>query len=384
MGAAAFIMAQLIGIPYREVVIAATIPALLYFFALIVDIDLESGRLGISSLDSREIPSVWTTLRNGWPHLISPAVLLYLLVIAGRSPMRAGLYSVGAMLAVTLIKRSTRWNIKQLLEGLEAGAQSAVPVALATAGAGIVIASLSLTGLGLRMSGLLVDAAGGNLFVLLLMTMGASIVLGLGLPTVAAYLILAVTIAPALIQLDVPPLGAHMFIFYFGVMSASTPPVALAAFAASGIAGSDPMRTAFTSVRLGWIAFIVPFLFIYEPVLLADGRGLAIGLAVGSALLAVISVVAAAQGHLFTRVPLVQRVALVVGGLLLLVPGVVGDAPGYAILAVIAALNFRVRRAENKARKQARRQAPKPAGEQVDGETAPDLHSDVRGPTRDA
>lgn len=346
MGAAAFIMAQFIGVPYREVVIAATIPALLYFWALLVDIDLEAGRLNITSLDREELPSIARTLRDGWPHLISPVYLVYLLVIAGRSPLRAGLYAVAAMLVVTQLKRSTRWSLKVLLEGFEAGARSAVPVALATASAGVVIASLSMTGLGLRLSGLLVDASGGNLFVLLLMTMVASIVLGLGLPTVAAYLILAVTIAPALIALDVPPMAAHLFIFYFGVMSASTPPVALAAFAASGIAGSDPMRTAFTSVRLGWIAFIVPFLFVYEPVLLADGGALAITLAVISAFIAVVAVVSAAQGHLFTSMSVTARIASLAGGIALLIPGVVGDLPGYIIVIAVAALNLRQRRQE--------------------------------------
>ena len=344
MGAAAFIMAQLIGEPYRLVVIAATIPAVLYFWALIVDIDLEAGRLNMASLDSSEMPSIGKTLWNGWPHLVSPAYLVYSLVIAGRSPMFSGLWSVVVMLVVTLVKRSTRWNPKVLLEGFEAGARSAVSVALATAAAGVVIASLNLTGLGLRLSGLLVDASGGNLFILLLMTMVACIILGLGLPTVAAYLILAVTIAPALIALDVAPIAAHLFIFYYGVMSASTPPVALAAFAASGIAGSDPMRTAFTSVRLGWIAFIIPFLFVYEPVLLASGDVLSITFAVVSALIAVVAVVSAAQGHLFTTLSLPFRAANLVGGLLLLVPGVLGDAPGYVIVVVVAAINYLARR----------------------------------------
>lgn len=343
MGAAAFIMATLIGVPYREIVVAATIPALLYFWALIVDIDLEAGRLGITKMDRSDIPPILRTLRDGWPHLISPVYLVYLLVVVGRSPLRAGLYATVTMLLVTLVKRTTRWSVTQLLEGFAAGANSAVNVALATASAGVVIASLSMTGLGLRLSALLVDASGGNLLVLLLMTMVASIILGLGLPTVAAYLILAVTIAPALVMLGVPALGAHMFIFYFGVMSASTPPVALAAFAAAGIAGADPMRTAFTSVRLGWIAFIVPFLFVYEPVLLGAAALGPVLLAAASAFVAVVAVVSAAQGYLFTKLPMAHRAINLVAGLAMLVPGAAGDIPGVIVFAVIVALNLRRR-----------------------------------------
>lgn len=354
MGAAAFILAQLIGRPYREVVIAAIVPALLYFWALLVDIDLESGRLGISRLEEDELPRLVPVLKDGWPHLISPAVLLYLLVVAGRSPMRAGLWAIGTMLLVTLVKRSTRWTPRDLFDGLAAGAQTAVTVALATAAAGVVIAALNLTGLGLRLSGLLVGAAGGNLLVLLLMTTLASIVLGMGLPTVAAYLILAVTVAPALIALEVPPLSAHMFIFYFGVMSASTPPVALAAFTAAGIAGSDPMRTAFTSVRLGWVGLLVPFLFVYQPVLLMQGETVEVALAVVSALVAVVAVVSAAQGHLLTRISLVERVVMAVGGLFLLVPGVAGDAIGYVLVVAVALHNLRLRRSEKRERRLAR------------------------------
>lgn len=343
MGAAAFIMATLIGVPYREIVIAATIPALLYFWALIVDIDLEAGRIGIKRMDRSDIPPIFKTLRDGWPHLISPTYLVYLLVVVGRSPLRAGLYATITMLLVTLVKRTTRWGMKELLDGFGAGANSAVNVALATASAGVVIASLSMTGLGLRLSALLVDASGGNLFLLLLMTMVACIVLGLGLPTVAAYLILAVTIAPALVMLGVPAIGAHMFIFYFGVMSASTPPVALAAFAASGIAGSDPMRTALTSVRLGWVAFIVPFLFVYEPVLLASGALGTVLLAAGSAFIAVVAVVSAAQGYLFTKLPVVHRAINLMAGLSMLVPGASGDIFGAIVFSVIVAINLRRR-----------------------------------------
>ncbi len=350
MGAAAFIMATLIGVPYREVVIAAAIPAALYFWALLVDIDLESARLGMTRLDQGEIPSLRRTLLQGWPHLISPTYLVYLLVVAGRSPLRSGLYATIALLLVTLVKRSTRWDPRTLLDGFAAGANSAVTVALATASAGVVIASLSMTGLGLRLSGLLVDASGGNLFVLLLMTMVASIILGLGLPTVAAYLILAVTIAPALIMLDVPPIAAHMFIFYYGVMSASTPPVALAAYAAAGIAGSDPMRTALTSVRLGWIAFIVPFLFVYAPALLASGTGPEIALASATALAGVVAVVASTQGFLVTRLSVPFRLVSLVSGLALLVPGAFGDAPGAIGVAVVVLLNLRQRLRENRER----------------------------------
>lgn len=348
MGASAFIMAQLIGVPYREVVIAAIIPAALYFWAVLVSVDFEAGRLGMAGLGSRELPSPWRTLREGWPHLVSPMVLIYLLVIEGRSPMLAGLYSVAAMLLVTLAKRSTRWSFREFLEGLESGAQTAVPVALATASAGVVIASLSLTGLGLRISGLLVDAAGGSLFVLLLMTMVSCIILGMGLPTVAAYLILAITIAPALVQLGVPPLASHLFIFYFGVISAITPPVALAAFAAAGVAGTDPMRTAFTSLRLAWIAVLVPFLFVYEPALIMEGEPATMVLAILSALIGVVAVVGAAQGYLLTRLNVGQRVAFAVGGGLLLLPGVLTDAPGYAIVMTIALVNFLARRSEGR------------------------------------
>lgn len=267
MGAGAFILATWTNIPYTRVAVAAIVPALLYYVALLMAIHFRAGRMGLRGgpMGGRE-----PILRR--LHLLLPLGFIVLLLATGRSPMRAAYWGVVTALAVWIptmgsgaVSGWTRTGIARLGEALESAGSGAVQVAAACAAAGVVVGVASLTGIGLRMSELIITVSQGNLFLALLLTALGSIVLGMGLPTTAAYVVLAALGAPALIELGVPVLAAHLFIFYFGCISNVTPPVSLAAYAASGIAGSPPLQTAWTAMVLALAGFLVPFMFVYGP-----------------------------------------------------------------------------------------------------------------------
>lgn len=292
MGAAAFLMAEIIGMPYAQVALAALIPALLYVLALMVAVRLEAGRLNLQPDTTGGLRFLWQTLRQRG-YLLLPLVSLLALMINGESPTRAAVISIVVGLLVSPWKAETRVNFMDLVAICKDTLLSTMPIVAAVAAAGTVIGILNLTGMGLMVSSLIVEIGGGNLWAVLLLTALASFVLGMGLPTSAAYLLLAVLVAPAMTRLGMPPIAAHMFIFYFGLVSAITPPVALAAYAAASIAGADVNATAFEAIRLGFVKLLVPFLFVTMPGLLLIGTTADV---VGAIVLASIATVALTTG----------------------------------------------------------------------------------------
>uniref|UniRef100_UPI000740495D TRAP transporter permease n=1 Tax=Shouchella shacheensis TaxID=1649580 RepID=UPI000740495D len=333
MGAAAFIIASYLGMPYIDVVVAAIIPAVLYYLCLYVQVDLRAKRNHLHGLPKSELPVLWTVLKNGFLFFIPLFIIIFMLV-SGFSPMRAGLFAIVAVIVVAMVKASTRLSPKQLIKALDLGARASLETAVACAAAGVIIGIISLSGIGLTFSSMIIQFAGGSLLLTLFLTMVTSIVLGMGLPTVAAYIVQVPLTIPALIELGVAPLAAHLFIFYFAIISAITPPVALAAFAAAGIAGSEPMKTGLTALRLGIAAFIVPYMFVYGPSLLLIGQPGDIVTSVATALVGILGVAAAAEGWVFRHALWYERVLLFAGSILLIQPGVWLDVLGVAMLVI--------------------------------------------------
>ena len=330
MGAGAFILATWTNIPYLEVATAAIIPAILYYVSLLAAIHFRAGRMGIEPSREASVERVLDRL-----HLLLPLVAVVVLLAMGRSPMRAAFWGVTSALIMAYLRPATRPSLPDLRLILEGAGRGAVQVAAACAAAGIVVGVASLTGIGLRMSELIITLSGGSLLIALILTAMGSIVLGMGLPTTAAYVVLAALGAPALVQLGVPLLSAHLFIFYFGCISNVTPPVSLAAFAAAGIAGSPPVRTALSAALLASAGFIVPFMFVYGPALLLDGTIPEIALSFTTAVAGVTAFAAAAIGYTRRPLPAWERVLLGAGALALVFPGLMSDGAGLLVLSVV-------------------------------------------------
>ena len=264
MGASAFIMADLLGVPYYEIAMAALLPATLYFVSLFVTADLEAARHGLKGMRRADLPSLRTTLLEGWHFLVPVAVLIYFLAIAQVSPGRAGAWATVSFVPIWLARElyaRRRINVKEVIAALDESSRSAVMIAVACAIVGIVMNVTDLTGLGLKFTSLIL----GSLIMLLALTAVAAILLGTGLPTTATYLICAILVAPALSKMGVPLLTAHLFVFYFGVVSDLTPPTAVSCYVAGAIAGESGMRVAFSATRVALPALIVPFMFVYSP-----------------------------------------------------------------------------------------------------------------------
>ena len=335
MGAGAFIMAEVTGTPYMEVMKAAIIPAILYYVALYFCIDLHSAKLNLTGIPASELPNVKEEIRR-CGHMILPLALLVYTLVSGFTALRAGFIGMVSVIVMSFFRKNTRIGFRSFFEGLISAARGAVEVACACACAGIIMGMMSLTGLGLKLSALIVAYASGRLIIALILTMLCSLVLGMGLPTVACYLMLAILVAPALVDMGVPVLAAHLFIFYFGIISTITPPVALAAYAAAGLAKSDPFKTGWTAFRLGITAFIVPYAFVYGNELMLIGTPVKIILACITAGLGVYFVASAMEGWYCKRsIGMPARIALFAAAITLLIPGVLTDVIGLAIAAAV-------------------------------------------------
>ncbi|RVU38318.1 TRAP transporter permease [Hwanghaeella grinnelliae] len=338
MGAAAFIIAEFMRVSYFTVIIAAIIPTLLYFATIYFMVDIEAEKDGIKRLDRRTLPKVWHVLKHGWHQLLTLGVLLALLGM-GYSPMMSAFWAIVALVALSFRDPLTRLSPVDLLAALESGVRAAMPVTVACGCAGIIIGSIFVSGLGLKFTNEVIGIADGNLFILLTLTGIAAIILGMGMTTTAVYITVAALIVPSLIQMDVAPMAAHMFAFYFGVVSTITPPVALASFAAAAIAGSRPMETAVESARIGIAKYLVPFAFVYNPALLFEGP---VWLTILSGILAFISLWGLSvvlEGWFRGRVPPITRAILTVLSLMALMPpleDVIPGVPGF-ILPVLGA-----------------------------------------------
>lgn len=315
MGAAAFIMSEMTGIPYITICLAALLPAILYFATLQISVHLEAVKTGLRGLSKEEVPSLRQVFIDGG-HLIVPLlVLIYLLAVMRMSPMYAAFWSIVASVVVSSLRKGTRMTPKSFFKALEMGAKGALIVVAACATAGIIIGVVTLTGLGLRFTGIILEFGAGSVILTLILTMIACYILGMGVPTTAAYIIAAVLAAPALLSLGVPLLAAHLFVFYSALLADITPPVAVASYAAAGIAGADPMRTAFTSVRIGWMKFFIPFYFVYIPALLIVGYNpLAILWTFAIVFLSVLCFSSVLQNWLFRPPSHWERIILIAAG----------------------------------------------------------------------
>ncbi len=297
MGSTAFVMATFLEIPYYEVALAAAIPALLYFIGLFLQVDAHAALQGLHGLDEKELPTVRDTLREGWYYVTAFAVLIFLLVVLQREAM-APYIATGILLLLNQISPQERWNWRKVVEFLHGTGKLLVELVVVLGGVGLIVGALSLTGLGGTLVNDLLFIAGGSVALLLLMGAATSFVLGIGMTVTAAYVFLAIILAPALIGAGLPSMAVHLFILYWAMLSFITPPVALGAFAAASIAKSPPILTGVTAMRLGSIIYFIPFVFVLEPSLVLDGDAVSIVLALGEALIGIWLLAGAIQGFL--------------------------------------------------------------------------------------
>jgi TRAP transporter 4TM/12TM fusion protein len=297
MGAGAFIMAELLGIPYAAVIVAAALPALLYYLGLYCMVDLYAVREGLQGLPREGLGRPLQVLKEGWHLLLPVVILLYQLIIMGSSMGRAGLISLASIIIVSWFRKKTRLGFYRIIDAIRDGALSTVGIAAICGGAGIIVGVVSITGLGIKFGSAVLALSGGYLFIVLLLTAAICMVLGMGLPTTASYIIAASVGVPALIKLGVTPLAAHMFVFYFACISAITPPVCVAVYTACGFSKTDVWTTGWIATRLGIAAYVAPFIFVYHPVLLMEGSAFDI---IYQAIMACIGIAAVAMAMMGT------------------------------------------------------------------------------------
>lgn len=335
MGAGAFIMAQFLGVPYIEVAIAAIVPALLYYFAVMVQVHFEAMHLGLKGLSRAQLPPLLPLLKSKG-FLLLPLIAIIYLLLAGYTPLMAAFNGILVSFVLSWLNKETRLTPKRIMEAFEAGARGAIGVACACATVGMVVGMGTLTGLALRIAGAIIMLAGGSKILTLFYTMTASIILGMGLPTTANFIVTGTMAAPALLKLGVHPMAAYMFVFYFGIAADLTPPVALAAYAGSGIAGSDPMKTGVTAFKLALAGFLVPYVYVYNPILLfIDASPLPMAQAIVTALTGVFLLAMSTIGFFKAPLPWYLRIAAFAGALGLLIPGTLSDLFGLAVLALL-------------------------------------------------
>lgn len=346
MGAAAFLMVEFIGgITYWEIAKAAAIPALLYFAGIWIMTHFEAKRLGLRGLKDEEMPNRKEVLKKFY--LLTPIIAVIVLMTSGMTVTRAALFSILVAIIVGAINKETRIGIRGIIEALVDGARTALGVAAATAAAGIIVGVVTKTGLGLKLANGLLDLAGGALIPTLMLTMLAAIVLGMGSPTTANYVITSTIAAPAIILLGVPDLSAHLFVFYFGIIADITPPVALAAFAAAGVSGGEPIRTGVQSAKLAIAAFIIPYMFVLSPeLLMIDTTWTYLIWVIFSALAGMMAIGAGVIGYWMRKLFWWERIVGIVGGVLLIYPEGVTDIIGLVTFGVLVALQIIIKRPE--------------------------------------
>lgn len=332
MGAAAFLMADYVQVPYSEIVVKAILPAVLYFAGIFIAVHLEAKKLGLRGLNKDELPKIKPLLKKCY--LLLPLILLvYLVGTSQRSIQYAAALSIVACIFVTLFSRETRITPLRILEALAAGGQGTITVAAACGVAGIIAGTITMTGLANMLINGIVALAGNQVIIALFLTMLCCIVLGMGVPTTANYCIMAATCAPILIRMGVPAIAAHFFVFYFGIVADLTPPVALAAYAGAAIAQANPMKTALTATKLAIAAFIVPYVFALNPAMLfVDTTAVEVITICITSFLGIFAVAAALEGYLFRLMPWYLRILSAAGGLMLIYPGIVTDTIGIAFV----------------------------------------------------
>lgn len=332
MGAAAFIMAEFLGVSYMKIMSSAIIPALLYYFSVWVVVDFEAQRLNLKGIRKEDVPDVWKIMKEKGFMLLPIVVLIYFLM-SGSTTMRAAFYSILTAILLSYIRKESRMTPKRIVETLESAGQVAIPVASICASSGILIGIFGATGLGLVLGDGLLSLAGGNYYLTVLLIAAASMMLGMGLPSTACYIIVSTLAAPALVKFGIEGIPAHLFAFYFGVLSVITPPIATAAFTAAGISGANPYKTGWAAVRYAIPAFLIPFIFISSPqMLLIDTNFLEVVVIVGTAMIGIYAIAAATTGYLFRDLKLPVRLVLGIGGALMMSTNMIANLVGVALI----------------------------------------------------
>ena len=364
MGAAAFIMTEFLGVPYTTIILAAIVPAAMHYLGVLVQVHLEAKRSGIRGMEESDLPRLWPTLRRGWPTVL-PLIILVGTIIRGYTPYLAAFNGITACIVIGLINPMNRMTLRELWDAFETGAKYALAVGVAAAAVGIVVGVITLTGAAFRLSFMVTQAAGNlaatihpffallpvelaslngiTLFLTLLFVALTCIAMGAGIPTTALYIVLAAIAAPAVEQLGVPPIAAHLFIFYYGLLADLTPPVCVAAYAAAGIAGANPFRTGLTAFRLGSAKALVPFVFAYSPAMLIVAPGFTVGdflLVTLSCALGVCALGVALTGYAFAPMGWLARAPLLAASLLMISPGLTPTLLGAAIVVPILTVNY--------------------------------------------
>lgn len=347
MGAAAFLMAEFVGVPYMEVVKAAVVPAILYFLGVFLGVHFEAKKNNLKGTPRSQLPP-WGEIMKEEGHLAIPLIAIIGLLASGYTPMKAALAGIFISIITAMLRKNTRMSIPDIVDGLIKGARGALGVIIACASAGMIIGIVTKTGVGLKLASALVTVAAGNFMLLLICTMLTSLILGMGVPTTANYVITSTIAAPALIQLGVPILAAHMFVFYFGIIADITPPVALAAYAGSAISGGDPLKTGVNASKLGIAAFIIPYVFVLSPSILGIGATFfSVTFTTITALIGMTGISGAMIGQFYSKANPLERIILLAGGLCLIDPHTLTDIIGIAILAGVFALQyFRAKKAK--------------------------------------
>jgi len=335
MGAAAFIMAQFLGVSYWDIVVVAAIPAALYLVSIFVMVHFHAEKTGMKRIDASDLPKTFDTLKRGW-NLLLPILVLILILASGYSPIRSVFWSIVAIVVCSWLgAKEYRMTPKKILDAMISGALGAIEVAAACAVAGIIIGVIAITGVGLAFSSFILSLSYGILPLALVLTMLGSMILGLGIPTTAKYIIVSTLAAPALAQMGVPLIAAHLFCLYFGILADVTPPVALATFAAANIAKTPPMKAACTAFALAVAGFVVPFMFVYNPALLMRGSVFEIITMTVLALLGIVGLAAAVQGYFLSSLNMLQRILLFAVPILIIYPSNISKAIAVAIIAII-------------------------------------------------
>jgi TRAP transporter 4TM/12TM fusion protein len=335
MGVVAFVMAEMTGIPYIKICFAALLPAILYYCALFSQVDLEAVRLGLKGLPKEQLPPLKQVVKRGWQYVVPLAALIIFLAVLRYTPERSAFYATILLFFVSMIEKESRMGLYKILRAIEDTGKVMCTVVLACALAGLIISSLNITGVGINLATGIVDLSGGSPLILAGLTAITCFIMGMGMGSIAIYLTLAVLVAPVLVESGVPVVAAHLFILYWGIVSFITPPVCIAAFVAAGIAGSNPMETGLVATRLGIVTYIVPFLFIFSPVLVMIGSPAEIILATITSLTGVLILSVGVVGHFYVgtaKLGILERLLWVAGALLLIKPGLVTDIVGAVIV----------------------------------------------------
>jgi len=340
MGAASFMMASFLGIPYLKVMTAGIIPAIFYYMAIMIMVNFEAKKYDLEGISKDKLPKLRTVMKEQG-HMMLPIVTILILLVKGLTPIYAAFFGLIATVATSMVRKSTRMNLERFLGALEEGAKSAVPVATACAVVGFIVGVVSMTGLGQTVAHNIMQLSGGHLWLALILVMVASIFLGMGLPATACYIITASIAAPALVKMGVDPLAAHFFAFYYGTLSAVVPPVALTSYTAAGIAGANPTDVAVNGFKLAFAGIIIPFMFVYSPILLMQNvTAKALIMVIITGILGIISLGAAAEGYFIRKMNNMERIVAFIAAILMVKPGGISDITGLGFMIIYMGSQF--------------------------------------------